>query len=253
MVRYRTKMLASSYDDIAAMYHKLWVNSYLPAALPALERLFFCQLKQPARVLDVCCGSGHVTLELVKRGYRVTGIDSSAALIDIAKQQLPSAELFVQDVRHLAVDGPYEAALSTFDSLNHILSLEDLHAVFSGVYSALGAGGLFVFDMNLEEAYSLDLHQWSVNIGHNAVGLSRGLYDPITHTAHTELVWFTQNGSQDCWQRRQSVVEERCYEKTDILQALQFSGFRAIEAHAAVDICSDKDFGHGRYFFSARR
>ena len=246
-------MSGSSYDDIAAMYHALWANSYMPAALPALERLFLCRLERNARVLDVCCGSGHVTADLVKRGFQVTGVDSSAALIEIARKQLPLTDLRVQDVRQLEVEGPYAGALSTFDSLNHILTLEDLHAVFSGVYRALGAGGLFVFDMNLEEAYALDLHQWLVNIRHNSVGLSRGLYDPVTHTAHTELIWFTQNASQDCWQRRQSIVEERCYEKQDIVRALQFAGFRSIEIYPAVELSVEKEFGHGRYFFSARR
>ena len=246
-------MPVSSYDDIAGMYHELWANSYFPAALPALERLFLSRINPPALVLDVCCGSGHVTAELVRRGYRVTGVDSSAALVDIARKQLPEVDLHVQDVRHLELTGPFDAALSTFDSLNHILNLEDLHAVFSGIHATLASGGLFVFDMNLEEAYSLDLHQWSVNIGHNAVGLSRGSYDPITHTAHTELIWFTQTAGQDCWRRRQSIVEERCYEKQDIVQALQFAGFHGIEMHSAVDLSVDKDFGHGRYFFSARR
>ncbi len=235
------------------MYHALWANSYMPAALPALERLFFCRIEPKARVLDVCCGSGHVTTDLVKRGFQVTGVDSSAALVAIAQRDLPQVEFFVQDVRHLELQGPFAGALSTFDSLNHMLTLEDLHAVFSGVHGTLGNGGLFVFDMNLEEAYSLDLHQWTVNIRHNAVGLSRGLYDPVTHTAHTELIWFTQSGSSECWQRRQSIVEERCYEKQDIVQALQFAGFRSIEVHSAIDLSVDKEFGHGRYFFSARR
>jgi SAM-dependent methyltransferase len=246
-------MSGSSYDDIAAMYHELWANSYMPAALPALEQLFFRRLEPRARVLDVCCGSGHVTGNLLKRGYRVTGVDSSAGLIAIAKEELPQADLLVQDVRHLAVEGPFDGAISTFDSLNHILSLEDLHAVFTGVYGVLVNGGLFVFDMNLEEAYSLDLHQWTVNVRHNAVGLSRGLYDSVTHTAHTELIWFTQTDSKDCWQRRQSIVEERCYEKPDILKALQFAGFRGIEVHSALELSVDREFGHGRYFFSARR
>jgi hypothetical protein len=117
----------------------------------------------------------------------------------------------------------------------------------------LAADGLFVFDMNLEEAYALDLHQWTVNIQHDAVCLSRGLYDAVTHTAHTELIWFQQSDGRSCWQRRHSIVEERCYEKQDILQTLRFAGFRGIEAHAAVDLCADKEFGNGRYFFSARR
>jgi SAM-dependent methyltransferase len=246
-------MPESSYDEIAPMYHALWVNSYLPAALPALEKLFFAKMEPHARVLDVCCGSGHVTSELVKHGYRVTGVDSSAALVEIARQSLPFVQFHIQDVRWLDLAGPFDGAISTFDSLNHMLTLEDLHAVFMAVYGALIAGGLFLFDMNLEEAYAHDLHQWLVDIRHDAVGLARGLYDTVTHTAHTELIWFTQRGSESCWQRRQSVVEERCYEKQDIIQALQFAGFRGIEVHPAVEICTDQGFGHGRYFFSARR
>jgi SAM-dependent methyltransferase len=246
-------MQGSSYDDIAPMYHLLWATAYLPAALPALQRLFFSQLPPKARVLDLCCGSGHVTAELVKQGHRVTGVDASRSLIEIAKQQLPTVNFVVQDVRNLDIKGQFDGVLSTYDSLNHILSLEELHAVFSGVYRTLVTGGLFVFDMNIEEAYSLDLHQWSVNIRHDSVGLSRGLYDTITHTAHTELIWFTKNGSEDCWARRQSIVEERCYETADIIQALQFAGFRNIDVQAAVDIGVDREFGHGRYFFSARR
>ena len=79
------------------------------------------------------------------------------------------------------------------------------------------------------------------------------MYDPVTHTAHTELIWFTQTSSKDCWQRRESIVEERCYEKSDIVQALQFSRFRNVEVHSAEELAVDREFGFGRYFFAARR
>ena len=246
-------MAGSAYDDIATMYHELWAHAYLPAALPALERLFFERLAAPATVLDVCCGSGHVTRELVRRGYRVTGVDSSAALVEIGRREWPQVAWQVQDARELKMEGRFEGAISTYDSLNHMLSLEDVHAVFSGVYEALAAGGLFVFDMNVEEAYELDLQQWTVNVLPNAVALSRGLYDVLTHTAQTELIWFQQTGTNGCWQRRQSVVEERCYEKADVVQALQFAGFHSVKVHAALELGVDREFGHGRYFFSARR
>src|SRR5579875_3088746 len=110
----------SSYDEIAEMYHALWADFYLPAALPALEKLFFERVPGGARVLDVCCGSGHVTEELVRRGYRVTGIDSSSELIALARTAVPGAEFRVQDARNIQLEEPCDAALSTFDSLNHL-------------------------------------------------------------------------------------------------------------------------------------
>ena len=41
-----------------------------------------------ARILDVGCGSGYISLELARSGYHVTGIDISSKVIDVAKKTL---------------------------------------------------------------------------------------------------------------------------------------------------------------------
>ena len=225
----------------------------MPAALPALEKLFLSKVPGGARVLDVCCGPGHVTRELVRRGYCVTGVDSSAALIAIARSSLPRTEFCVQDVRVLELTGHFEAALSTFDSLNHMLSLDDLHAALKGVHGVLDPGGLFVFDMNLEEAYTVDLHQWHVNISEGTVGLVRGAYDFEKKQAATELIWLEREGQTDCWQRRDSVVEERCYAEGEILAAVYAAGFRDVKVTPAIEAGVDPSLGFGRIFVSCRR
>lgn len=244
--------MPSAYDEIAGMYDALWADWYLPAALPALEKLFFSQLFAGARVLDVCCGSGHVTKELVRRGYEVTGVDSSAALIAIAQKQMPGTDFRVQDVRDLQLLGGYEAVLSTFDSLNHILSAGELREVFAGVHRVLQTGGLFVFDMNLEQAYSADLRQWMVEVGDDSVGMMRGTYDFATQKAATELIWFVRNRHEQCWRQHRSVVEERCYPESEILLALDQVGFKTIEALSATEAGVTAELGFGRVFFSAR-
>ena len=243
----------SSYDEIAGVYHALWADWYLPAATTALENLFFSRIPRGARVLDLCCGSGHVTKELVRRAYDVTGVDSSAELVALARQGLPEVDLRVQDARHLQLEKRYHAVLSTFDSLNHMMILDDLRDVFLAVRGALKRGGLFVFDMNLEEAYSADLRQWTVNVNDNAVGLVRGTYDPITRKAATELIWFVRTTADNLWTQHRSVVEERCYSQSEILVALTESGFKNVEAIAAKNAGMRADVGFGRVFFVAKR
>jgi SAM-dependent methyltransferase len=243
--------MPSSYDDIAGMYDAFWADWYLPAALPALEKLFFSRVPPNAKILDVCCGSGHVTQELVRRGYQVTGVDGSAALIAIARSRLPGVRFYVQDVQRLQIEGPFEAAISTFDSLNHVLSLAGVQEVFVNVHNRLTAGGVFVFDMNLEDAYTQDLTQWHVTLNDNAVGLVRGHYDPVSKTAATELVWFTRQGETENWLRRKSVVEQRCYPEGEILLALRAAGFSHIEALMAADAGMEPDLALGRIFFVA--
>lgn len=243
----------SPYDPIAGLYHDLWADWYLPAARPALETLFFSHLPTGASVLDVCCGSGHVTRELLQRGYRVTGIDASAELIARGQSDLPEVDFRVMDARHLQLDRTYDAALSTFDSLNHVLSLIGLRQVFAGVLHALKPGGLFMFDMNLEQAYLTDLKQWAVTATGDDVSLVRGTYDTASKIASTELIWFKRQTSSDLWERRRSVVEERCYKQQEIVEALAETGFVSIVAVAATDCGIASDLGYGRIFYSGRR
>jgi SAM-dependent methyltransferase len=246
-------MANSSYDQIAGMYHELWADWYLPAARPALERLFFSQVAPGSRVLDLCCGSGHVTRELVERGYRVNGVDNSAELIALARREVPEAEFEVQDACSLRFTPIFDACLSTFDSLNHVLSLEGLRQVFEGVYNALRPGGLFLFDMNLEQAYSADLWDWSVDVKDDSIGLVRGKFDWDSKRASTELIWFLKSPASDCWTQRRSVVEQQCYSQTEILQAVIAKGFRNIEAIDARDAGVYSKLAFGRTYFTARR
>jgi SAM-dependent methyltransferase len=241
----------SAYDEIAGMYHAMWADWYLPAALPALEDLFFSRVRPGCRVLDLCCGSGHVTRELVQRGYRVTGVDISAPLIELARRDLPGLDLRVRDARELELPDRFDAVLSTFDSLNHLLHLDEVRQTFFGVRRVLEPHGLFVFDMNLEAAYAIDLRQWTVSVKQDSVGLVRGTYDVADKLASTELIWFVRT-AHNCWTQHRSVVYERCYTQQEVLIALGDAGFTQIEAVAAHGAGVLSALGDGRIFFVAR-
>ncbi len=242
----------SSYDPIAEMYHALWAGWYLPAAMPALDRLFFSRVPVGSNVLDVCCGSGHVTKELIQRGYRVTGVDASAGLIAIAQREMPDGDWRVQDARHLHLESRYTAALSTFDSLNHVLSPEELQQIFESVRGAMRPGGLFAFDMNLDEAYRADMRRWTVDVNDATVSLVRGTYHPPSKKACTELIWFVRNETDDLWRQSRSAVEQRSYTQAEILSALEKAGFREIECMTAEEAGMTAELAFGRIFVTAR-
>jgi SAM-dependent methyltransferase len=56
------------------------------------------------RVLDVGCGSGVFLRAAANRGARTAGLDASEALLEIARERVPDAELTVGDMEFL----PYE-------------------------------------------------------------------------------------------------------------------------------------------------
>ena len=261
----------SPYDAIATLYHRAWDDWYLPAVCPALERLFFSELANGARLLDACCGSGHVTRELVHRGFNVTGLDSSASLIAHARQELPEAAFVVADVRDFSFPKPFDGALSTFDSLNHLLTYDHLRAAFRCIRLALRAGAPFFFDMNLEEAYELDLGEWMKYEREGCLGFTRGIYSRATHRARTEIVWFelqgapvkrdrvftapapnrNQKGTDSLWRRRDALVEEQCYTVDEIDEALRKAGFSRIDRFSALEAGVSHSIGYGRVFIRA--
>ncbi len=181
----------------------------------------------------------------------MTGVDASAELIAQAKRDLPAATFVVADVREFQSTEQFDGALSTFDSLNHILELDDLAASFRNVRRALVAGALFVFDMNSEEAYRMDWQEWTTRVTPSSVSLVRGRFDPVTRQVATEIVWFRHLPSGQ-WERRDSVVPQRCYEHDEIRAALERAGFRNVTSCSAAKAGVTGEIGYGRVFWSAR-
>jgi SAM-dependent methyltransferase len=240
----------SPYDPIAGLYHQHWDRWYLPQAVVALDLLLFSRLKPGARLLDVCCGCGHVTRELVARGYRVTGVDSSAELIAQAQRDVPAAAFMLADLRRFQTTERFDGALSTFDSLNHILELAELEASFINVHEVLQPGAPFVFDMNTEDAYRIAWQDWTTKVASDNVSLVSSRYDPATRRAMTEIVWFrqTQDGR---WERRDSTVPEQCYGDDEIRAGLEKAGFHGVSSCSANKAGVTGEIGYGREFWSA--
>lgn len=135
--------VAEVYDSLMSVVPYSWWMEYV-------EGLWTRNGVEPHRVLDLACGTGNVTLELLKRGYSVDGVDASEGMLRIARRKLGSrARLWRQDARELDLPPPpYDACVCLFDSLNYLLEPADLRRCFSGVRRHLRPGGILVFDMN---------------------------------------------------------------------------------------------------------
>ena len=64
------------------------------------------------RILDVGCGTGHLTRQIADAGAHVIGIDLSPAMIETARQVAPGVEFHVADARHLGFDAEFDAVFS---------------------------------------------------------------------------------------------------------------------------------------------
>jgi SAM-dependent methyltransferase len=245
-------MPSAPYDAFAWFYYRYWNEEFHSLAFPILERIWLAHVPARAHILDVCCGTGYLARLLIERGYSVTGIDASPEMIRYARDHVPGARFHVADASSFTLPRTYQAAVSTFDSLNHILNLDDLGRAFHNTASALKRGGLFAFDMLLEEAYQTHWgeHYALVRDDH-VLTITGGGYDFRTHTAQCRLTMFRL--IDDAWQRFDTEVRERCYTSAEIDGALAAAGFGEITSYDARDLGMGGDLGVGRTFWVAKK
>lgn len=91
-------------------------------------------------ILDLGCGTGHLTAEIAASGANVIGIDRSPEMIAEAKARYRGIEFQVEDATELHFDGQFDAVFSNA-ALHWILEPEK---VVRGVAKALKPGGRFV-------------------------------------------------------------------------------------------------------------
>jgi ubiquinone/menaquinone biosynthesis C-methylase UbiE len=95
-----------------------WAYLFEPYARPAND-LVFEQLgvTEGTRLLDVACGSGNAASIARGRGAAVSGLDASAALIDIARARCPEGDFRVGDMFALPFDGDTFDVVTTFNGI----------------------------------------------------------------------------------------------------------------------------------------
>ncbi|WP_370950281.1 class I SAM-dependent methyltransferase [Amycolatopsis sp. cg5] len=134
----RPATAAELFDDIGAGYEEAFGR---PPVVDRAVRELLDRLPPAARVLDIGSGTGRpVAHDLASAGCRVTGIDVSGVMVEIARSQVPSAEFVHADVR--AWDSPeasWDAVCAFFPFLQ--MSRADTGSVLANIARWLVPGG----------------------------------------------------------------------------------------------------------------
>lgn len=145
------------YTEFATVYDLFMDNVPYDEWADYLEYLLKQNKICQGLVLELGCGTGSITRRLSAKGYDMIGIDYSQEMLTIAREKSAFREdkilYLCQDMREFELYGTVAAVISVCDSMNYIMSEEDLNSVFRLVNNYLDPGGLFIFDLDTEYAY----------------------------------------------------------------------------------------------------
>ncbi len=242
----------SDYDLYARIYNDEIGDRLSRLALLPLERLLLPVLPVPASLLDLCCGTGHLAAELTRRGYTIWGLDGSEQMLHYAHLNAPEATFLLADARSFSLSQPVHAVISTSDSLNHILQLDELSQVFQNVYTALSPQGYFLFDFNLESRYQAATWNGSLagGVTEDYAWAAQRLYDGQLGQVHLTIF---QRVDHDLWRRSDSCLTGRSYDMAAVQAALTQAGFTDIQIYSAQDDFDIQDWGVGKVYIWCRK
>lgn len=112
---------------------------------PSLDLISRIGLDQPARIIDLGCGTGNSTDALRRRwpGADVTGLDNSPKMLEAAARDYPAGKWVQADINAWTADAPYDLVFS-----NATLQWVKGHAaLIPRLYGQVAAGGALAVQM----------------------------------------------------------------------------------------------------------
>ena len=121
------------------------------------------------KILDLGCGEGGYARELAQRGAKVTGVDGSRRLVDVAGDRAVSSgleiEFIVANASHL--DGVADASFDCVLAAMSLMDVEDYPAAVAETYRVIRPGGELLMSIT-HPCFTPPLSQWIKDESGNA-------------------------------------------------------------------------------------
>ncbi len=116
----------------------------------AADTAFYIELAaelSTSSIVDIGCGTGLLTCELARRGHRVTGVDPSSAMLDVARHR-PGGECvrWIEGDAGRLDEAQADLAIMTGHVAQVILDDESWHATLAATHRALRPRGRVAFE-----------------------------------------------------------------------------------------------------------
>ncbi len=203
------------------------------------------------KILDIGCGTGRHSIELAKRGYRVTGVDLSESQLKRAREKAKEAGVAVdfqkQDARSLPFKDQFDLAIMLCEGGFSLMETDEMNfEILKGATRALTGRGTLIFT-TLNGLFPLfhsvkEFYESAQKEGQSQC--KDCSFDLMTFRDHNTAVFEDDSG-----QKKELKCNERYYVPSEITWLLKTLGYKKIDilgaklgAFSRNDKLTTKDF-----------
>ncbi len=98
------------------------------------------------KILDLMCGTGRVSIPLIKAGYNLTCVDYSEEMLEVFKRKLDGAQhakIFCQDICELDLEDRFDLIIIPSNSIAEIIDPQKRRQALRRIYEHLAPDGVF--------------------------------------------------------------------------------------------------------------
>lgn len=134
-----------SFKNYAKYYDFIYQDKDYDRECDFIEEIFQTT-KKPKSILEIGCGTGNYTKILLERGYKVTAIDISGEMLEIAKEKC-STKFLEGDIRTIKIDNKFDCCLAMFAVMGYITKNREIIKALTNIRKHLKTNGVFIFDV----------------------------------------------------------------------------------------------------------
>lgn len=230
------------YSILAPFYDKFNDTAFdYDAYADTFARLLDAHGVRPgALILDLACGTGKMTIRLLKKGYDTIGVDLSPEMLGVAREVCADAGYFplllCQDICALDLYGTVEGVVCALDSINYLTDDGELERFFLNLKNFVSPGGIFLFDVNTERKFSEVYAENCYTYDEDGVFcVWQNSFDGKRSICDFDLTFFVKEKS-GLYRRLEEHQRERLYTREQICAAAGAAGFEPIGAYSDTDL-----------------
>ncbi len=244
----------ASYEYLAGANDELMRDADYTRRADFVEKLMHRAKRDVRTVLDLACGTGTMTCLFMERGYELISVDASEDMLMEAREKAREYDgipplLLHQSMPELDLNDTVDAAICCLDSLNYLMTPDEVRRTFERLRLFVSPGGSLTFDVHaLGKLEEMDGRAFMDEYD-GVCCVWRTMFRRERLDYCVDL--FTQR-PDGAWERETEFHRQRYYSPEQLIEWLKEAGFADIRTYGDCRLRRPND-SDGRIYISAIR